>query len=295
MHVQNWDDLRFVAVLARHGSLSQASQLLGVDRSTVQRRIRALEARLGYRLFVKTGSEYAALAEAEPILAAARSIEAAINGPQLAAEAPDAGVSGTLSVTTTDSIYLGGLSDMIDAFQAKHPGLRIDLLITTRKLTLGQLEADVAIRPSDNPPDHFVGRRVCDLGFNLYATEAYLGKNPGKRRSDHSWLTVNDTMAASVPGRWAEANVPPDRRALTADTFVGLAEACLHGRGIAMLPACYASQFPDLVPVPQLLEAPVSTGLWLLTHSDLKDLPRVRVFIDHMWKQLSRRKKHFSG
>lgn len=295
MRVQNWDDLRYVAVLARHGSLAEASRLLGVDRSTVQRRIKALEAQLGYRLFIKNGSGYSAVAEAEPIIAAARGIEAAMNGPVLRPEESSRGVSGTLSVTTTDAVYLGGLSKMVDSFQSKHPGLRIDLNVTTRKLSLGQLEADVAIRPSDSPPDYFVGRRVCDLAFGVYASPDYLAANPAKARQDHHWLTVGEALHSSAPGRWVEENIPPDRRILCADTFIALAEACRLSRGVALLPHCYAARLKDIKPVEYLMDSPLTTGLWLLTHADLRDLPRVRLFLDFMWKELSRSRKHFTG
>ncbi|MFN4024552.1 MAG: LysR family transcriptional regulator [Hyphomonas sp.] len=295
MRVQNWDDLRYVAVVARHGSLAEASRLLGVDRSTVQRRIKALEAQLGYRLFVKNGSGYTALAEAEPIIAAARSIEAAMNGPVPRPEEGSRGVSGTLSVTTTDAVYLGGLSGMVDSFQTRHPALRIDLNVTTRKVALGQLEADVAIRPSDSPPDHFVGRRVCDLSFGVYASPDYLAANPAKTRQDHNWLTVGEALHSSAPGRWVDENIPPDRRILCADTFIALAEACRLSRGVALLPNCYAARLKELTPVEYLMDAPLTTGLWLLTHADLRDLPRVRLFLDFMWKEMSRAKKHFAG
>ena len=74
MHVQNWDDYRFVAVLARAGSLAEASVLLGVDRSTVQRRIKSLESQLGYPLFLRTGGRYRALPEANPSLSLTASL-----------------------------------------------------------------------------------------------------------------------------------------------------------------------------------------------------------------------------
>ena len=137
MHVQNWDDYRFVAVLARTGSLTETSRLLGVDRSTVQRRIKGLEARLGYSLFLKNGTQYKPLAEAQPILAAARTLESAMNP----AASPTQGetLAGNLAVTTTDSIYMAGVSDMIDAFQERHPALRIDLSVTTRRLQLDRM------------------------------------------------------------------------------------------------------------------------------------------------------------
>ena len=125
MRVQNWDDYRFVAVLARTGSLAETSRLLSVDRSTVQRRIKGLEARLGYRLFLKNGTQYKPLAEAQPILAAARTLESAMR--PVAVPAKGETLSGNLAVTTTDSIYMSGVSEMIDAFQAPPPALPTDL------------------------------------------------------------------------------------------------------------------------------------------------------------------------
>jgi DNA-binding transcriptional LysR family regulator len=295
MHVQNWDDYRFVAVLARTGSLSDTSVQLGVDRSTVQRRIRGLESKLGYKLFVRTGNAYRALPEADPILKAARTLEAVMNGNGSLQDDEAPSLTGRLSVTTTDSTYMAGVSEMIDAFQRHHPSMIIDLTVTNRKLLLDRLEADVAIRPSDAPPEHFVGRRVCDLAFGVYASRAYVENNPGLRRDEHDWLAVADSMLASAPGRWMEAFVPPERRVLRADSFIALAEACRLGRGAAMLPRAYASRLPDLLPLDHLMDAPHATGLWLLTHAEMKNNPRVRAFVDHMWKRMTRAKKRFTG
>ena len=222
MHVQNWDDYRFVAVLARTGSLAEASALLGVDRSTVQRRIKALEASLGYPLFIKNGGQYRALPEAEPILSAARTLEAAAGGAMQNGAVP-AVLSGNLSVTTTDSVYLSGVSEMIDEFQEMHPALRIDVMVTNRKLNLDRLEADVALRPSDSPPDNFVGRRICDLAFGVYSSRAYLENNPGQRRDQHNWLGVGENLLHTPPGRWLDAHVPPGGRFSRADSFIAIA------------------------------------------------------------------------
>jgi DNA-binding transcriptional LysR family regulator len=293
MHVQNWDDYRFVAVLARTGSLAETSRILGVDRSTVQRRVKALESRLGYNLFLRNGSHYEALAEAQPILAAARTLESAISPSQ--APATKETLGGNLSITTTDSIYMSGVSEMIDAFQALHPSLRLNLAVTTRRLALDRLESDVAIRPSDSPPDHFIGRRICDLSFGVFANQNYLAKNPGLRREDHDWLTVSDDMSNSPPGRWIDAHVPKDRHVLRADTFIAIAEACRLGRGVALLPKSYAVRVPELVSLDHLMDGPHSTGLWLLTHPDLRNNPRVRAFLDFMGQQLARKKKHFAS
>jgi DNA-binding transcriptional LysR family regulator len=293
MHVQNWDDYRFVAVLARAGSLAEASVLLGVDRSTVQRRIKSLEAQLGYPLFLRTGGRYRALPEASPILTAARMLEATSGASHPVTEGEAETLSGNLSVTTTDSIYLSSVSEMIDDFQGRHPALRIDLSVTTRRLVLDRLEADVALRPSDSPPDHLVGRRICDLAFGVYASRAYLENNPGKRRDQHSWITAGDNMMNSPPGRWIEAHVPPERRVLRADSFVAIGEACRLGRGAALLPKAYARRMPDLVPLDNLMDRPHATGLWMLTHADMRQNPRVRAFMDYLGRRISRAKSRF--
>jgi DNA-binding transcriptional LysR family regulator len=293
MHVQSLDDYRFVAVLARTGSLTETSRLLSVDRSTVRRRIKGLEARLRFSLFLKNGTQYKPLAEAQPILAAARTLESAMNP----AASPTRGetLAGNLAVTTTDSIYMSGVSEMINAFQERHPALRIDLSVTTRRLQLDRMESDVAIRPSDAPPEHFVGRRICDLAFGVYSSRRYLEQNAGRRREEHAWLTVSDGMSASPPGRWMDAFIPPERRVLRADSFIAIAEACRLGRGVAMLPKAYAVRLPDLVPLDHLMDGPHATGLWLLTHPDMRNNPRVRAFLDFVGKRLSKEKKHFAG
>ena len=92
-----------------------------------------------------------------------------------------------------------------------------------------------------------------------------------------------------------DAFIPPERRVLRADSFIAIAEACRLGRGVAMLPKAYAVRLPDLVPLDHLMDGPHATGLWLLTHPDMRNNPRVRAFLDFFGKRLSKEKKHFAG
>ena len=102
MQVQNWDDYRFVAARARTGSMTETSRLLGVDRSAGRRGIKGLEARLGFSLFLKNGTQYKPLAEAQPILAAARTLESAMN--PAASPAKGETLTANVAVTTTDPV-----------------------------------------------------------------------------------------------------------------------------------------------------------------------------------------------
>ena len=139
MHAQNWDDHGFVAVLARTGSLPEARRLISADRSAVRRRIRGLEARRGFSHCLKNSTQSKPLAEAQSILAAARRLESAIN--PAASPARGETLAGNVAVTTTDPICTSGVSEMIAAFQERHPALRIDLPVTTRRV----LRADTLI------------------------------------------------------------------------------------------------------------------------------------------------------
>ena len=139
MHAQNWDDHRFVAVLARTGSFPETRRLISADRSAVRRRIRGLEARRRFSLCLKSGTQSKPLAQAQPILAAARRLESAMN--PAASPARGETLAGNVAVTTTDPICTSGVSEMIDAFQERRPARRINLSVTTRRL----LRADTFI------------------------------------------------------------------------------------------------------------------------------------------------------
>lgn len=167
--------------------------------------------------------------------------------------------------------------------------------MTTRRLLVDRMQADVSIRPSDAPPEHFIGRRIFNLAFGACSSHKYLELNAGHKRDGYAWLTVSDGMSASSPGRWLDAFIPPGRRVLRADPFIAAAEACRLGRGVAMLPKAYAVRMPDLVPLDHLMDAPHATGLWLLTHPDMRNNLRARAFLDFVGKQLSKEKKHFAG
>lgn len=129
--------------------MTETSRLPGVERSTVKRRIRGLQARRGYSLLLKKGAQYTPLAEAQPILAAARRLESAMN--PAASPAQGGTLAGNVAVTTIGPVWMSGVSVMINAFQERRPALRIDLAVTTRRLRLDRLEPVVAIRPSDAP------------------------------------------------------------------------------------------------------------------------------------------------
>lgn len=291
----NWDDLRFVAVLADAGSIAEAARQLNVNRTTVQRRITAFEEQLEYRLFSRAGWGLEPLPEAAPILEAARQIGDTLTQIERKTSGGGQDMSGELRLTSTDSIHLSVVGKIIRDFQAAHPAIQIHLSVSTRALDISRREAEVAIRPSLAPPEHLVGRRICDLTFHPYASLDYLATDSFRTARQHKWIAMVDHFRGAPSEVWLTNNVPRENVVLRADSFVAIAETARHGQGVAFLPSCYGDTIKDLHRVEGLVEDRISTGLWVLTHPDFRQSTRVRGLIDFVSEKLTADRKLFDA
>ncbi|MGB3626892.1 MAG: LysR family transcriptional regulator [Henriciella sp.] len=291
----NWDDLRFVAVLAEAGTIAEAARRLNVNRTTVLRRITAFEDKLSYRLFARDGWGLEPLPEAQPILEAAREIGDALTAIQRKTSGSGQDVSGDLTMTTTDSIFLAHIGEVVSRFQTAYPKINLHVSVTTSHLNLGQREAEVAVRPSRAPPEHLVGRRVCDLHFGAYASRAYLNHDSFRSLADHDWIGMTAHFKSAPTEVWMAEHVPREKVRFRADSFIAIAEAARWGRGIALLPCAYGNRQPDLERVENLIDVDIMTGLWVLTHPDFRSSPRVRVLMDFVTAELASSKHVYLG
>lgn len=283
----NWDDLRFVAVLAESGTVAEAARRLNVNRTTVQRRITAFEDQLNYRLFSRDGWGLEPLPEAAPILEAARQIGESLSAIERKTTGATQLVSGDLSFTTTDSIFLSSIGEIIGRFHQLHPAIRLNISVTTSQLSFDQREAEVAVRPSLAPPEHLVGRRICDLTFRAYASPDYIAAQGFRKPEDHAWIGMVDRFRGTPTEIWLAEHIPSAKVLMRADSYVAIAEAARTGLGIALLPAAFGDRHPDLRRMDDLLKQPIATGLWVLTHPDFRQSPRVRVLMDFLVEELS--------
>ncbi len=294
LHGMNWDDLRYVLALAEQGSIAAAAQALGVNRTTVLRRIGAFEQRAGLRLFERNGPDYTLTGEAEQLLAAARSVERTLLDLERKMVGHEMPLQGVLRVTTTDALLLAVLGPHLAAFNARHREVTLELVVTNHMLSLTRRDADVAVRPCTTPPETLVARRVGDFGFAVYGGRGYLGANAQPDLAQHRWLGVDETMAASGPGRWLHRHVPERAVCLRADSFVALRDAAEHDLGLALLPCCLGDGSARL----RRLAAPIqalTTGLWILTHEDLRRAARVRAFTEHLARALEGQRALLTG
>lgn len=292
----DWDDLRVFLAVARAGSLSGAAQTLGVNHSTVFRRLGAFEAQLGVRLFDRLAGGYARTAAGEEMFAAVEEIEERVTALERRITGRDLELRGTLRVTTTDTIAASFGPRHVAAFRAAYPGIVVELSAAVERVSLSRRDADVAIRPTNRPPDSLVGRRLARLAMAVYAARAArdLPATGSPAFWQGPWLQGDDNIAHVASVRWLDANAAAGAIVFRGNTLTVLREACRAGLGLAVLP-CYLA---DGDPALRRLGDPVvelATDLWLLTHEDLRQTARVRAFLDFMAEAVARDRDLIEG
>ena len=242
-----WDDLRYILAVANAGSLAGAARGLGVNHTTVLRRVGAFESRLGLRLFERMPTGYVLTAGGEELIAAARRIDDTVTNLERALAGQDLRLSGTIRVTATDTLMVSILPEILAEFRAAHRGIEIEVALSNVMLNLTKREADIAIRPAKDPPETLVGRRIAKIAFAIYGGSQYLSK---RRKTDdlaaHQWVGPDDSLADTSVARWMRSELPKSEVVLRTDSVLGMREAARAGLGLAALPCYLGDTSPGL-------------------------------------------------
>ncbi len=290
----DWDDLHTVLAIARSGTAAAAAERLGVHASTVFRRLNAMERQHGVRFFERLPDGYVPTAAGEEVCAAAEKVEAeiAVLGRRLSGR--DLRPSGTVRVTTTDTL-VGLISADLGGFRRAYPEIDLQMNVTNRFFDLTRHDADVAIRPTAKPPESLVGRRVARVASAVYAADDYLGGMPaGVDLAACDWIGPDESLAHLPAARWLETAVPAARVHYRVSTLMAAFEAAKAGVGLCVLPAFLGDPEPRLQRVRDPLPELEST-LWLLTHPDLRYVARVKAFMDFAAGALGRHRDTLEG
>lgn len=271
----NWNDLRYLLAVARAGTLAAAARDLGVDDTTVARRLRALEEALGSRLTERggdgrlrpSGAGRRALEGAEAVERELARLAAALNEA-----APEA--AGTVRLTSVPLLVDRLLVPALPGLLSAHPGLRVELVAEPADLSLTRRQADMALRLARPRAGgrQVAARRIGRLGYGLYAAAA---AGPAE---ELPWLTYDEAWAHLPQARWLAARLARagGRLAPLAVSDGGaLLEATAAGLGRALLPCLVAERDPRLRRLPDPAGEPLpQRELWLLLHAELRSLPR---------------------
>jgi DNA-binding transcriptional LysR family regulator len=282
MQPMQWDDLRVFLAVERLGSHKRAAQKLGVDPTTIGRRLSALEQALGTKLFERTPERVLASAAGRKLLGHAERIEAEALEAERTVAASDARLEGSLRVTATEGFVHYVLLPALAEFRREHPKLTLDLRADTRVLDLSRREADIAVRLGKPKQPALLAQRLGVLRWGLFASQAYLERHAAPRHvaalRTHEFVGFSASFDELPQTQWLRKLLPEPRYVVRASNAVAQVQACAEGHGISLLPLFAVAHEPRLVPLLPRLVGP-SRELWGVTHADLRGNARTRVFM----------------
>lgn len=294
MQDMNWDDLRVFLAVARSTTLSDAARKLGVNQTTVTRRLDTLESRLGVRLFDRAPSGVSATAAAADIMHVAERVEDSFASIERHLAGKDMRLTGELRVTTVDMCAHHDAA-LFESFTRRYPDIELELSVGYLPRNLTRREADVAIRWTDKPPEHLVGHKVATAEYALYAGLALLDRLSGKTElQDFPWVGWDLANNARLTATWMNRHVPHAHVAARYDTALAMHAAIRSGIGIGFMPCAYADLDPQLRRL-RPVEPRFGFDIWLLTHPDLRGTARVRAFMQHAAEYFESQQDLFSG
>lgn len=280
MHSLDWSELKYILAVAQEGSASKAARLLNVNHSTVVRHIQQFETQHNVRIFDHLPSGYRLTEHGAIFLEAATTIGEAVIQLNRKLAIGQASLSGTITITTTDSLY-ALLINPIEEFRQFYPGIKIELITTNNKLDLNAMEADIALRPSISPPEHLVKKEVGNISFGVYASKEL--SDQYRSISEAPWLGLTKEFAQTAPATWMEKHYPNAKIVMRGNSFASLQKFTEAGLGFGILLTYFADQSNILVKR-QSLDLPVP--LWLLTHKDFLQSKKVTICLAFLEERL---------
>ena len=289
----DWSDIPFLLAVCEAGSLAGAARMMSVNHSTVFRRIEGVEARLGVRLFERHSHGYVMTPAGELFYSRAIVLCQGMNQIQLELGGKDLRLEGVLTVTTTDSL-LHSLSPVFLRFQEAHPDVELRFLSDSQSLDLTRRDADIALRPTLNPPDHWVGRKLAKITCATYASKAYWEAGNAQDPSSMRWIMLDDDLDQSPMSKITVMKKASLARTTVISTVMGVLDGVRAGLGVAVLPSYLGDRKPDLVRIDEP-DPSIVWDLWLLAHPDVRRSARVHAFFEFASQHISNETLNLSG
>ncbi len=300
----DWSDLRTALAVAEAGSLAGAARALAVNHSTVLRRLAALEAQLGTRVFERHRSGVAPTDAGRVLVAQARRMADRAAEIERQVLGRDRELSGTLRVTTAFVVMEHLLPQPLADFARAYPGIEVEVVENAFLSDLSRLradagapashrEADVALRLSTQVAEHLVGRTLGQAACRVYARRGA----PGLPQSvqplpallrDAPWVAFERDASQRVYDRWLQRHLPPGQVRVRVDIFDAVAAMLHTGIGVGVLPTFMQPRHPELLPVSEPIPE-LTVPVWMLTHPDLRGTARVRAFMRHVGDAIAAR------
>lgn len=270
----DWNDLRDILLVAETGSLAAAARRLGVNQSTMSRRMAAIEAG-GRPVFQRDdASRLAPTARGEALLRAARAMQAAVR----AAEAELAETPAPLRIVTCEVTARLFANDAVAEWSERF-GTPAELLVYEDLTAVPPSAYDVIVDPMEVPPPGYEGFPIGEIEMGVYAAQSYLDRHPfvpdARGLVGHRVIRASGSLAELPAFQWFERM--GGTVALLSQSPLAQLDACARGQGIALLPTRLADQDSRLV----RLGFPACTAgsVWLVADANEASHPRIAGFL----------------
>ena len=280
----------------RSGSSSGAARQLRVQHTTVGRRLAALEAGLGAKLFIRTPEGLSPTDAAGVIAPLAEEAERCFVAIERQVGRCDSRIEGKVRLTTSEA-FSNYLIPHLALLQARHPDLAVEIDTSNNVLDLTRGEADVAVRAAPTTQGELVCRKVGDAGWSLYASQDYIARRgmPASptELAGHDVIGFYGALAQTPGACWLAEHSKGAHVAMRGHSLVAIVNAAVAGIGLAMAPCFLAAAEPKLRRVtPQVL---TTREIWLVFPPDAGRLARVRTVIDYVAEVLAADRALLSG
>jgi DNA-binding transcriptional LysR family regulator len=285
----DWDDLRIVLAIARHGSLNAAARALGTTQPTVSRRLDALERSIGEKLFERAAKGLSPTPLCKALVEPLNHMDEGAQAVERRIAARNTGLQGPITVTSLAWFGDDVLAPLLARFGAQHRMVTIDLINDPRRFNLSRREADIALRIGSFHQEYLVERKVADISYGFYASADYLHRhgepNFAKGCTGHFVTSLVESADKVIHIEWLKAIAPRAHRLLGTNDIQSHIATVQAGEAMAVLPRVLGDRRAVLLRLEPPLPEP-SNSVRLGVHPDMRDTPRIRALIDFLVVEL---------
>ncbi|MEO0460295.1 MAG: LysR family transcriptional regulator [Myxococcota bacterium] len=276
----SWDDLRVFLSVCRNASMAKAAKELGINVSTVSRRLAALEAAIDVRLVERLTIGIRATDEGLDLLKDAVELERSVDSFLRRAQARSEELSGEVRIACVSALARQLVVECRPFYQA-YPKITLRLITGPRLADLTRREADIGLRFIKPEQPELIVRRLGEWGWGIYGSNDYLRDRVSSRVEDYDWIAFEAGGVEEPMKMWLNQNVPRRCWRVVVDDLTAIVGAVSAGLGVALLPAPLA-RLAGLSPAPLEIPLPHPGPIWLVAHSELRKIPRIKAVWDFL-------------